>query len=48
MSVLRNSCGGCYTKVPSQRQAEIRQRKSIITCEHCGRILIDFTSKDAE
>lgn len=46
--VMRDACGGCYTKIPPQRQVEIRQRKSIITCEHCGRILIDFTVEDTE
>jgi len=37
----RNSCGGCYGKIPPQRQLEVRQRKKIIVCEHCGRILVD-------
>ncbi len=39
--VLRNSCGGCYNVIPPQRQSEIAQRKKIIVCEHCGRILVD-------
>lgn len=37
----RDSCGGCFGKIPPQRQLEIRQRKKIILCEHCGRILVD-------
>jgi predicted nucleic acid-binding Zn-ribbon protein len=37
----RNACGGCYAKIPPQRQLEIRQRKKIMICEHCGRILVD-------
>ena len=41
VSVARNSCGGCYAVVPPQRQAEIKQAKKIIICEHCGRILVD-------
>ena len=40
VAVLRDACGGCYAKIPPQRQSEIRQRKRIITCEHCGRILV--------
>jgi predicted nucleic acid-binding Zn-ribbon protein len=48
VAVLRDSCGGCYTKIPPQRQLEIRQRKRIITCENCGRILVDFTNREAE
>lgn len=40
VAVLRDACGGCYAKIPPQRQLEIRQRKRIITCEHCGRILV--------
>lgn len=39
----RDSCGGCFGKIPPQRQLEIKQRKKIILCEHCGRILIDPT-----
>ncbi|WP_118972763.1 zinc ribbon domain-containing protein [Taibaiella koreensis] len=39
--VLRDSCGGCFNIIPPQRQAEIHQRKKIIVCEHCGRILVD-------
>lgn len=39
--ILRDSCGGCYNVIPPQRQSEIRQRKKIIVCEHCGRITVD-------
>lgn len=39
--VMRDSCGGCFNIIPPQRQAEIAQRKKIIVCEHCGRILVD-------
>ncbi len=46
VAVLRDACGGCYAKIPPQRQVEIRQRKRIITCEHCGRILIDWEDKE--
>ena len=37
----RDSCGGCFNKVPPQRQLDVRMRKKIIVCEYCGRILID-------
>ena len=37
--VKRGACGGCFNIVPPQRQADIRERKKIIVCEHCGRIL---------
>ncbi len=39
--ILRDSCGGCFNVIPPQRQSEIRQRKKILVCEHCGRILVD-------
>lgn len=39
--IERDACGGCYNAIPPQRQAEIRQRKKIIVCENCGRILVD-------
>lgn len=41
VTVQRNSCGGCYNKIPPQLQLEISQRKKVIACEHCGRILVD-------
>lgn len=41
VSIERDSCSGCYNKIPPQLQSEIRQRKKIIICEHCGRILVD-------
>lgn len=41
VAVQRNSCGGCFSTVPPQRQAEIKQAKKIVICEHCGRILVD-------
>jgi predicted nucleic acid-binding Zn-ribbon protein len=39
--VERDACGGCFNAIPPQRQSEIRQRKKIIVCENCGRILVD-------
>jgi predicted nucleic acid-binding Zn-ribbon protein len=39
--VERNSCGGCFNKIPPQVQLEISMRKKIIVCEHCGRVLVD-------
>lgn len=42
--VSRGACGGCFSIVPPQRQADIRERKKIIVCEHCGRILADVES----
>lgn len=41
VSIERDSCGGCFNAIPPQVQAEIRQRKKIIACENCGRIIID-------
>ncbi len=39
--VQRDACGGCFNKIPPQRQLDVRSRKKIIPCEYCGRILID-------
>lgn len=44
--ILRDSCGGCFNIIPPQRQSEIRQRKKIIVCEHCGRIVVDNDLND--
>ena len=39
--VQRNACGGCFNRIPPQKQMEIRMHKKIIVCEYCGRIMID-------
>ncbi|MGB5989035.1 MAG: C4-type zinc ribbon domain-containing protein [Marinifilaceae bacterium] len=41
VTVERSACGGCFNKIPPQRQMDIRLRKKIIVCEYCGRILVD-------
>lgn len=41
VAVQRDACGGCFNKIPPQRQMDIRLHKKIIVCEHCGRILVD-------
>lgn len=40
VTVRRDACGGCFNRIPPQRQADIRQGKKIIICEYCGRILV--------
>jgi uncharacterized protein len=42
--VQRDACGGCFNKIPPQRQLDIRLHKKIIVCEHCGRVLVDQDS----
>lgn len=39
--VQRDACGGCFNKIPPQRQLDVRMHKKVIVCEYCGRILID-------
>ncbi len=39
--VERDACGGCYNAIPPQKQSEIKQRKKVMVCENCGRILVD-------
>ena len=46
VTVKRDACGGCYNRIPPQRQVDIRQGKKIIVCEYCGRILV--SDVDAE
>jgi len=43
VTVERDACGGCFNKIPPQRQLDIRSRKKIIVCEFCGRVLVDDT-----
>ena len=44
--IERDSCSGCFASIPPQRQIDIKQRKKIIVCEHCGRILTDAELAD--
>ena len=39
--IQRDACGGCFNKIPPQRQLDIKMHKKIIVCEYCGRIMID-------
>ena len=50
VTVKRDACGGCFNKIPPQRQIDISSSKKIIVCEYCGRILVssDFEKKDQE
>lgn len=50
VSVERDACGGCFNKIPPQRQLDIASHKKVIVCEYCGRILVDssFGAEDAE
>jgi len=41
VAVERDACGGCFYYIPPQKQSEIRQRKKVMVCENCGRILVD-------
>lgn len=41
VTVERNACGGCFNRIPPQRQLEIKMHKKIIVCEYCGRIMVD-------
>ena len=40
VSVKRDACGGCFNRIPPQRQVDVRQGKKLIVCEYCGRILV--------
>ena len=47
VTVKRDACGGCYNRIPPQRQFDIRQNKKIIVCEYCGRILVSDSAAEA-
>lgn len=40
VNVDRDACGGCFNKIPPQRQIDIQSKRKVIVCEHCGRILV--------
>ena len=44
VSIDRDACGGCFNKIPPQRQLDIQMHKKVIVCEHCGRIIVDANS----
>eukprot|EP00540_Astrosyne_radiata_P012130 CAMPEP_0116848716 /NCGR_PEP_ID=MMETSP0418-20121206/15163_1 /TAXON_ID=1158023 /ORGANISM="Astrosyne radiata, Strain 13vi08-1A" /LENGTH=221 /DNA_ID=CAMNT_0004480341 /DNA_START=152 /DNA_END=817 /DNA_ORIENTATION=+ len=48
VAVCRGACGGCFNEVPPQTKADIQEKKSIIVCEHCGRILADVINTTEE
>ena len=48
VTVNRDACGGCFNKIPPQRQLDIKMRKKVIVCEYCGRILVDNAFSDEE
>lgn len=48
VTVQRDACGGCFNKIPPQRQMDIANRKKIIVCEYCGRILVDKDIMEVE
>ena len=45
--VERDACGGCFYYIPPQKQSEIKQRKKVMVCENCGRILVDSDLVDS-
>ena len=46
VTVERDACGGCFNKIPPQRQLDIASRKKIIVCEYCGRILVNTDKEE--
>ncbi len=48
VTIQRDACGGCFNRIPPQKQLEIRMHKKIIVCEYCGRIIIDPELTDNE
>ncbi len=48
VTIQRNACGGCFNKIPPQRQLDIASRRKIIVCEYCGRILVDDQIEEAK
>lgn len=46
VTVQRNACGGCFNKIPPQRQLDIQSQKKVIVCEYCGRILVQSMGEE--
>ena len=41
VTIQRDACGGCFNKIPPQRQMDVKLCKKVIVCEYCVRIMID-------
>lgn len=48
VTVKRDACGGCFNRIPPQRQFDIRTNKKIIVCEYCGRVLVSDLLEETE
>ena len=48
VTIIREACGGCFNQVSPQKQIDIKSKKSVLLCEHCGRIVADVTEPDTE
>lgn len=48
VTVVRGACGGCFNKIPPQRQLDIDESRKIVVCEYCGRILVSSRFQDEE
>lgn len=48
VAIDRDSCGGCFAKIPPQRQLEIKQRKKVLVCENCGRVFVYPKERELE
>ena len=48
VSVKKDACGGCFSIVPPQRQVSIKERRKLVVCEHCGRVLAEVEASEEE
>lgn len=48
VTVVRGACGGCFRRIPPQRQLDIRSHKRVVVCENCGRIIVDAPTQAPE
>jgi len=46
VTVERDACGGCFNKIPPQRQLDIQSQRKVIVCEYCGRILVQSRGEE--
>ena len=48
VTVVRGACGGCFNKIPPQREIDIDESRKIVVCEYCGRILVSSRFAEEE
>ncbi|MDI9356450.1 MAG: C4-type zinc ribbon domain-containing protein [Chitinophagaceae bacterium] len=48
VNIIKGYCNGCFNMIPPQKRSEVREKKKMIICEHCGRIFYDDINSEED